>query len=65
MAEGYSLVKTIVQILHHGQTGFADLGEKLKRPDLREYFLAESVTVANSLPNLRPNWRSQRAILKI
>ncbi|NYF91435.1 PA2169 family four-helix-bundle protein [Tunturiibacter empetritectus] len=42
MAEGYSLVKTIVQILHDGQTGFADLGEKLKRPDLREFFLAES-----------------------
>jgi uncharacterized protein (TIGR02284 family) len=46
MAESYSLVKTVVQVLHDGQKGFADLGEKLKRADLREYFLAESSTRA-------------------
>jgi uncharacterized protein (TIGR02284 family) len=44
MSEGYSLVKTVVQVLHDGQKGFADLAEKLKRPDLREFFLAESAT---------------------
>jgi uncharacterized protein (TIGR02284 family) len=46
MTEGYSLVKTVVQVLHDGQKGFADLGEKLKRADLREFFLAESATRA-------------------
>ena len=44
MSEGYSSVKTVVQVLHDSQMGFADLGEKLKRPDLRQFFLAESAT---------------------
>lgn len=44
MSEGYSLVKTVVQVLHDGETGFAGLGEKVKRADLRQFFLRESVT---------------------
>lgn len=46
MAEGYSLVKTVVQVLNDGHKGFADLGQKLKRPDAREFFISESATRA-------------------
>lgn len=46
MAESYTLVKKVVQVLHDGEKVFADLAEKLKRGDLREYFFAESATRA-------------------
>lgn len=42
MAEGYSLVKTVVQVLNDGEKGFADIGEKLKNPELKAFFLQES-----------------------
>jgi len=42
MAEGYSLVKTVVQMLNDGEKGFADIGEKLKSPELKAFFMKES-----------------------
>jgi uncharacterized protein (TIGR02284 family) len=43
MADGYSLVKTVVQVLNGGEKGFEDLGEKLKSPESKALFLKESV----------------------
>jgi uncharacterized protein (TIGR02284 family) len=42
MAEGYSLVKTVVQVLNDGEKGFADIGGKLKNPELKAFFIKES-----------------------
>ncbi|WP_263385632.1 PA2169 family four-helix-bundle protein [Granulicella arctica] len=42
MAEGYSLVKTVVQVLNDGGKGFTDLGEKLKNPESKAFFLHEA-----------------------
>ncbi len=42
MADGYSAVKTVVQVLNDGEKGFADLGEKLKDPTLKAFFIKES-----------------------
>ncbi len=36
-------MKTVVQVLHDGQIGFADVGEKVKRADIRQFFLAEPI----------------------
>jgi uncharacterized protein (TIGR02284 family) len=37
----------VIQILHDGQKGFADIGERLKDEHLKRYFLAESLKRAN------------------
>jgi uncharacterized protein (TIGR02284 family) len=42
MAEGYSLVETVVEVLHDGAKGFADIGEHFKNPELKTYFLQEA-----------------------
>ncbi len=42
MAEGYSLVETVIEVLHDGEKGFADIGEHLKSSELKSYFLEEA-----------------------
>jgi uncharacterized protein (TIGR02284 family) len=42
MAEGYATIKTVVQVLNDGERGFADLGEKLKSPEMKTFFIQES-----------------------
>ena len=42
MAETNELVKTVIQVLHDGERGFADIGEHLKSPELKAFFLEES-----------------------
>jgi uncharacterized protein (TIGR02284 family) len=37
----------VIQVLQDGQKGFADVGEHLKDPALKRYFLAESLKRAN------------------
>lgn len=37
----------VIQVLHDGQKGFADIGEHLKDEPLKRYFLAESLKRAN------------------
>ena len=44
MADTNELVKTVIQVLHDGARGFADIGEHLKSPELKTYFLQESQT---------------------
>jgi uncharacterized protein (TIGR02284 family) len=42
MAEGYSLIETVIEVLHDGEKGFADIGEHLTDPELKSYFLQEA-----------------------
>lgn len=44
MADTNELVKTVIQVLHDGERGFADIGEHLKSPELKAFFLQESNT---------------------
>ncbi len=44
MANQNEYVKTVIQVLHDGQRGFADIGEHLKDPQLKSYFMQESQT---------------------
>ncbi len=44
MAESNELVKTVVQVLNDGARGFEDIGEHLKSPELKTFFLQESRT---------------------
>ena len=44
MADQETLVKTVVQVLTDGQRGFADIGEHLKDPQIKSYFLQEAQT---------------------
>ncbi len=44
MANQNEYVKTVIQILHDGQRGFADIGEHLKDPQLKSYFMQEAQT---------------------
>ena len=46
MADGYSKVKTVVEVLNDGVEGFADLGEKIKDPAISSFFVKESATRA-------------------
>lgn len=46
MADGFSTVKTVVQVLNDGAKGFADLGEKIKDPAISSFFVKESATRA-------------------
>ena len=44
MAYQNSNVKTVIEVLHDGERGFADIGEHLKDAQLKSYFLQESQT---------------------
>lgn len=46
MANENSHVKTVIEVLHDGHKGFADIGEHLKDPQIKAYFLKESATRA-------------------
>jgi uncharacterized protein (TIGR02284 family) len=41
------VLKSLVNVLEDGQKGMAEIGEHLKHPALRRYFLTESLTRAN------------------
>lgn len=47
MAEVNVLTKTVIQILNDGSRGFADIGEHLKDPAAKEFFIRESGTRAD------------------
>jgi uncharacterized protein (TIGR02284 family) len=42
MADQYSFVKSVIEILHDGEKGFGDIGEHLKSPELKTFFLGEA-----------------------
>jgi uncharacterized protein (TIGR02284 family) len=42
-----SALKSVINVLEDGQKGMAEIGEHLKDPTLRRYFLAESLRRAN------------------
>jgi len=44
MADEKDLVKDVIQVLHDGHKGFSDIGEHLKNPSTKAYFLEESQT---------------------
>ena len=44
MAYQNALVKTVIRVLHDGQKGFADIGEHLKDPQLKSFFMQEAQT---------------------
>jgi len=44
MADEKDIVKEVVEALHDGHKGFADLAEHVKDPQVKSYFLAESQT---------------------
>lgn len=46
MAEQKDIVKDVVQVLHDGQKGFADLAEHIKDPQVKAFFVKESQTRA-------------------
>jgi uncharacterized protein (TIGR02284 family) len=46
LKETESALRTVIQTLIDGQEGFKKVGEELKDPTLKEYFLAESLTRA-------------------
>ena len=46
MADQKSIVQDVVQVLHDGNKGFADLAEHIKDPAVKSYFLKESQTRA-------------------
>jgi uncharacterized protein (TIGR02284 family) len=46
MADQKDIVKDVVEVLHDGQKGFADLAEHIKDPQVKSYFLKESQTRA-------------------
>jgi uncharacterized protein (TIGR02284 family) len=44
MADQQDAVKDVVEVLHDGQKGFADIGEHIKDPQIQAYFMKESQT---------------------
>jgi uncharacterized protein (TIGR02284 family) len=46
VAEVSSSVKTVIEVLHDGHEGFAQIGEHLKDPSAKSFFLEESTTRA-------------------
>ena len=42
MAETNELVKTVIQVLNDGEKGFADIGEHIKDPGMKSFFMSES-----------------------
>jgi uncharacterized protein (TIGR02284 family) len=46
MAEEKDIVKDVVEVLHDGHKGFAELAEHIKDPQVKAYFVKESQTRA-------------------
>lgn len=46
MAETNELIKTVIQVLNDGSTGFNDIGEHLKSENLKSFFIKEAQTRA-------------------
>jgi uncharacterized protein (TIGR02284 family) len=44
MAFENSALKTVIEVLHDGEKGFRSLGEELKDPSARSFFMEESTT---------------------
>ena len=44
MADTNTLVKTVIEVLHDGERGFADIGEHLTSPELKTFFVQEAQT---------------------
>jgi len=44
MADEKDIVKNVVEVLHDGHKGFADLAEHIEDPHVKSYFLQESAT---------------------
>jgi uncharacterized protein (TIGR02284 family) len=44
MADEKDIVNDVVQVLHDGQKGFADLAEHIKDPQVKAFFVEESQT---------------------
>ncbi len=44
MADQQDVVKDVVQVLHDGEKGFADIGEHIKDPQIQAFFMKESQT---------------------
>jgi uncharacterized protein (TIGR02284 family) len=42
-----SALKAVISVLEDGQKGMAEMGERLKNPELKRFFLAESLKRAN------------------
>ncbi len=42
MADTNELVKTVIQVLNDGQKGFADIGEHIKDPGIKSFFMNEA-----------------------
>lgn len=46
MADSNELVKTVIEVLHDGARGYADIGKEMKNPELKTFFIEESNTRA-------------------
>ncbi len=46
MADTQTLIKTVIQVLNDGSTGFADIGENMKSSELKSFFVTEAQTRA-------------------
>lgn len=44
MADEKDIVKDVVEVLHDGQKGFAELGKHLQDTEVKTYFMKESLT---------------------
>lgn len=44
MADSNELVKTVIEVLHDGQTGYVDIGEHIQNPEMKAFFMSESKT---------------------
>lgn len=44
MADQRDLIKNVIQILHDGERGFPDIGEHIKNPQVKAFFLQEAQT---------------------
>jgi uncharacterized protein (TIGR02284 family) len=44
MAKEKDIVKDVVEVLHDGQKGFAELGKHLQDPQVKTFFMKESLT---------------------
>ena len=44
MAFEIKAVRTVIEVLHDGEKGFQSLGEELKNPQAKSYFVEESAT---------------------
>ena len=44
MTDEKDIVKDVVEVLHDGQKGFAELGKHLQDPQVKTFFMNESLT---------------------